>query len=463
LLSFGSARSLPAAVRDNIDGFVTERMAAWSTPGLSLIIVEGDEVIYSRGYGFADLERERLMTENTPVVLGSTTKAMTTLAVMQLVEAGKVELDAPVTRYLLWFGIADARGADITVRHILSHSSGFPWGDLFSGRADQEEELEAYVRSLADVTLEAAPGSRYGYSNDTFTIAGLIVQTVSGMAYEDYMYKNVFGPLEMNRTTFDVALAESWGLAQGYRNEYGVAAPYSVPFTDSENPAGKVMTSSAELGNYFIMLLNGGRFGGARIVSEASLAEMWTPVVPVEEGISYGMAWYLVDVGAMRFVSHPGSVRTSGSRFVLVPEARLGVGVLSNISRPLDPRNEVAESVALATLLFGDAPLRAPPAREAPASYVADPAAWREVVGVYASAAGPVRIFLEGDRLLGTVYGYSFELEPHGDLAFTVRSDFARLDGADLTFQAADPTVQSWLAGDDRLLLLGQLFAFKSE
>jgi CubicO group peptidase (beta-lactamase class C family) len=465
LLSLAGARTLPPAVAAHIDGFVTERMAAWDTPGMSLLVVLDDEVVYSRGYGFADREAERPMTEDTLVVLGSTTKAMTALAVMQLVEAGRIELDAPVTRYLPWFRTADGRGGEITVRHLMSHSSGFPWGILFTGRESYPAEMEAYVRWLSRVRLEAAPGERYGYSNDTFVILGLIVQEVSGMAYETYMYENVFGPLEMNRTTFDIPTAEARGLARGYRNEYGVAKPFDVPFVPSENAAGKLMTSVSDLGNYFLMLLGRGRFGDHRLISEASLEEMWTPVVPVDDHTSYCLAWYSIEAGPIDFVSHPGSVRNSGSRFILAPEARLGVGVLSNISRPLDPRNEVAEGVAVATLLFGDHPLEtaAPPADAS----AMDPAALDKldeldrIVGEYGSAAGPVRIFREGMELLGWVYGQEFELHPYRENAFILRSDFSRLDGLVLEYQPADRSAQAWLAGNDGLALMGQWFAFR--
>ncbi|CAN5537291.1 N/A [soil metagenome] len=453
--------SLPTEVASHLDAFVLERMAAWATPGLSLVVVLEGEVVLSRGYGVADLVTGEPMSEDTLVMLGSTTKAMTALAVMQLAEAGKLELDAPVTRYLPWFGVADPRGADITLRHLLSHSSGFPWGTLFTGR-EQQEELAAYVRSLAGVRLEAGPGERYGYSNDTFTILGLIVQEVAGVPYESYMQDNVFGPLGMTRTTFDMALAERRGLAAGHRNEYGAAAPYSLPYTDSENPAGKLMTSSSDLGNYLIMLLGGGVFRGTRVLSERSLAEMWTPVVPADDGLSYGLAWYIGDFGATGFVTHPGSTGTSGSRFTLVPGAGLGVGVISNVSRPSDPREEITWSITLATLLFGDAPFEAPPTPE-PVPLMIDPAVRAALVGEYGSAAGPVRIFEEGDRLLGSVAGYDFALEPMSDSLFVLRSDAERLDGLTLEFLPANPRAQDWLAGDDRLALMGQWFAFRSE
>ena len=457
--SVAAGGSLPKAVEDHLDDFVAGRMEAWDTPGLSLVVVREGEVALARGYGFADREAGLAMTEETLVMLGSTTKAMTALAVMQLVEVGPIELGAPVTRYLPWFVTPEGHEHDITVRQLLSHTSGYPWGLLFSGH-DYPRELEDYVRWLGRVRLATEPGARFGYSNDTFVVLGLIVERVSEMSYQDYMHQNLFEPLAMTRTTFELEVAEQRGLARGYRNDSGVAVPFDIGFAPSERPAGKLMTSALELGNYFTMLLAGGRFQGGEVISEGALKQMWTPVVSVDEEVSYGLAWYLSDAGGLKLVSHPGSVRNSGSRFVLVPEASLAVGVMSNISRPLDPRNEVAESITVATLLFGDYPLDAP-GPPSFAMYSGDGEVWSDVVGEYSSAAGPVTIFAEEGRLVGTVYGHRFGLDPTGEATFKVRSEFAPLDGLELEFQPADPGEASWRAGSDRLALLGQWFAFK--
>jgi CubicO group peptidase (beta-lactamase class C family) len=454
--------SLPDAVADHVDAFVLGRMQAWDTPGMSLVIVRHGEVVVSRGYGYADREAFRPMTEETLLMLGSTAKALTALAVMQLVERGAIELDAPVTRYVPWFSTPGGREHDITVRHLLSHSSGYPWGILFTGRC-YPAEIEDYVRWLASVRLEAAPGTRFGYSNDTFVVLGLIIEQVTDTAYEAYMHEHVLGPLRMTRTTFDVEVAEARGLALGYRNQAGRVVPFDSTCHRSERPAGKLMTSAAELANYFMMLLDGGHFEGRDLITAGSLEQMWTPVVPVADtGEWYGLAWYLGDIGGMRLLSHPGSVQNSGSRFILVPEASLAVGVMSNISRPLDPRHEVSESVTVATLLFGEDAIEAPASRVS-STVERDDDVRDAIVGEYSSAAGPVRIVRDRDALVGTVYGHRFELQAVGDATFLVRSEFDRLDGLELEFQAADPSVGAWLRGSDRLALLGRWFAFRSE
>jgi CubicO group peptidase (beta-lactamase class C family) len=117
---------LPTALSSKIDAFVQERMTMGKLPGLSLAIVKDGQVAYTKGYGLANLEQKIAMTERTRVAVGSTTKGMTALAVMQLVEQHKLDLDARVTKYVPWFKVDDPRGVNITLRHLLAHTSGLP-------------------------------------------------------------------------------------------------------------------------------------------------------------------------------------------------------------------------------------------------------------------------------------------------------------------------------------------------
>src|SRR5215212_1788343 len=187
------------ATHDRVDGYVQERMAAWSIPGLALAIVEDGGVSLTRGHGLADREQVRPMTPQTPVALGSTTKPLTATAMMQLAEAGAVELDAPVTRYLPWFTLDDPRAASITVRQLLSNTSGIPASASLDGY-QEPDALERRVRLLEWEKLRAAPGERFEYANDGFNTAGLIVQAVAGMPYEQAVAEKILQPLKMTRS-----------------------------------------------------------------------------------------------------------------------------------------------------------------------------------------------------------------------------------------------------------------------
>ena len=277
------------------------------------------------------------------------------------------------------------------------------------------------------------------------------------------MEANVLTPLRMTSATFDAEVARERGLARGYHVPWRSAEPLDVAFVRSERPAGTLMASAAELARYLRMLLGGGRFEGRSILSADSLHTMWTPVVPVDgSGLSYGLGWYLDTVAGLQLVWHLGSVRNSGSHVVLVPEAGVAIAVASNVSRPLDPRREVAESVAAAALVFGDAPL-APPRSVVLTPTQATDDLLRALPGVYASAAGPVVVTERDGTLVGSVDGHAFELESAGGTTFLLRSATERLDGLELAFRAADPGSGDPLAATDRLTLMGLWFAFRSE
>ena len=183
-----------------IERFVQEEMAAQRIPGLALGIVRGDQIAYLRGFGKAD-DSGRTVTPQTPFIIGSLSKSVTALAIMQLVEAGKVDLDAPVQRYLPWFRVADEEAsAQITVRHLLNQTSGLSTktGRSYQGNGDTSDAaLENAVRKLSGAELTAPVGETHQYSTINYSVFGLIVQAVAGRSYESYVQTEIFDPLQM--------------------------------------------------------------------------------------------------------------------------------------------------------------------------------------------------------------------------------------------------------------------------
>jgi CubicO group peptidase (beta-lactamase class C family) len=161
-----------------IESFVRDEMAAQRVPGLALGIVEGDRIAYIRGFGKAD-DSGRAVTPKTPFIIGSVAKSFTALAIMQLVEANKIDLDAPVQRYLPWFRVADERASnEITVRNLLNHTSGISTktGRSYQGNGDTSDTaLEQAVRKLKSAELTAPVGSKHQYSTINYAVLGLIV------------------------------------------------------------------------------------------------------------------------------------------------------------------------------------------------------------------------------------------------------------------------------------------------
>src|SRR3954452_2449341 len=163
-----AAQAADTAAR--VDSYLRGQLPHLRTPGFALVVVQGDQVIISRGYGLADRETGTPMSQDTPVQIGSTTKGMIAMALMQLVEEGLVDLDAPVAHYLPDFRMDDERAAAITVRQVLSHTSGIPASTSDGGLRDARA-LAGEVADLADIKLRFAPGTGYEYANAGYAIA----------------------------------------------------------------------------------------------------------------------------------------------------------------------------------------------------------------------------------------------------------------------------------------------------
>jgi len=219
-----------------IDAYVTARMKDLRIPGVAIGIVKDDQILYLRGFGVAD-PYGRLVTPQTPFRLASVSKTITTLAIMQLVEAGKIELDAPVQRYLPWFRVrvepmpGQDESSTITVRHLLYHTSGIPQSagnDNFFNGDLSDAALENNVRQLTRVALNRPVGTTYQYANLNYEVLGLIVQAVSGQSYEAYIQEHLFTPLSIHGSFTSQDEARAHGLATGYRQWFGFPVPTSL-------------------------------------------------------------------------------------------------------------------------------------------------------------------------------------------------------------------------------------------
>jgi CubicO group peptidase (beta-lactamase class C family) len=352
-----------------IENFVRDEMAAQRVPGLALGIVDGDQISYVRGFGTADDDGTEV-TPRTPFIIGSVSKSLTALAVMQLVEANRIELDAPVQRYLPWFRVADEKAsAEITVRHLLNHTSGISTktGRTYQGDGDTSDTaLEQAVRKLEDVELSAAVGSKHQYSTINYSVLGLIVQTVTGRSYEDYVQAKIFDPLQMRHSYTSETAAKPAGLATGHNYVFGRPREADLPYNRGLVPAGFLISSGEDMTHYLISQLNGGRYEGTSVLSPEGISELHRPAVETSEAdTSYGMGWFIGPVNDIPAVHHQGEVFNFHSNVVLIPQSRTGVVVLMNAENSLDlftsgRMGTIADGVS--SLLEGQEP-PSPPSR----------------------------------------------------------------------------------------------------
>jgi CubicO group peptidase (beta-lactamase class C family) len=321
-----------------IDGYIERQLRRLHMPGAALAIVEGERIVHMRGFGRARPGGET-PTPQTPFFIGSLTKSFTALAVMQLVEGGKVALDAPVQRYLPWFRVADLHAsAQMTVRHLLNQTSGLPASAGEIPLTDYDagpDAAERQAQALAALDLPRVPGAAFEYSNANYNLLGLIIAAVGGEPYADYVQTHILTPLGMNRTYTAAARAQRNGLAVGHRYWFSwpVAAP-DLPIPHGSLAGGMLIATAEDMARWLIAQLNGGRYGGAQILSSAGIDTMQRGAAEVHAmGMAlgrYAMGWYSDRMGGAQLLWHGGTLPHFGAYMALLPEQKRGVVLLFN-------------------------------------------------------------------------------------------------------------------------------------
>jgi CubicO group peptidase (beta-lactamase class C family) len=327
----------------DIDTYVEEQMHHLSIPGVSMAIVEGDRLVHYRGFGRAQPDGEA-PTLQTTFFIGSVTKSITALAIMQLVEAGKVELDAPVQRYLPWFRVADYEAStQITVQHLLNHTSGLSMvqGQQILSELDEgPDAMVSQLRALSTVRLSHPVGQVFAYNNTNYNLLGLIIEATSSDSYSNYVQEHIFKPLAMRHSYFSKTVAQQNNLAMGHRYWFGFPIPTpNLPQPIGSLPSGQLISCAEDLAHFLIAQLNGGRYGNVQILSEAGIDAMHRGSVEmIEMGLSigkYGMGWESRVEGNTTLVSHSGIVPEFGAFAGLIPDQKKGIILLYNVNHAL--------------------------------------------------------------------------------------------------------------------------------
>lgn len=326
---------------------IEEAMHEAQVPGLAISIVRGEGVIYGRGFGVTSVEEGGIaVTPRTLFRIGSLTKPLTGTAVMRLVDDGEIELDRPVRRYLPWFVVSDPSASErITIRMLLTHTSGLPHDHQPFGRRNPEA-LEARVRhEVPRYALVAAPGTTYSYSNTGIHVLAHVAEVVTGKLYPELMRDLVLAPLAMNRTTFDPTIAMTYPHALSHGLDEG--GSLRVEHRYAENAAnyasGQAISTVLDLSNFAMMQMHHGVFGGQLVLSEAAVQEMHRPHGPRPSGEgNYGLTFGLRTFKGIMRVSHGGAITNFGATLDMAPEQ--GVAVVATYNR-LDQRFRIGAIV----------------------------------------------------------------------------------------------------------------------
>ena len=336
----------------NIDRVVAElepeiqrTLLAGNIPSASIALISGDRVIWTNAYGYSNLWARTPATPETVYLIGSTFKAMSTMALLQQMEQGKFKLDDPVNKYLTDFKI---QGEDpqhpITFRHLLTHTSGLPgdfggfpvWGDTVP------PPLNEYLSKSLKVTRP--PLARVEYSNMAFTLVGYLVQKFSGVPYKQYIQEHIWGPLEMNSTAFEPRPDMEERLAIPYVVDEKTGSQIgTVRLKASVWPAGIVYGTVLNQANWLITNLNGGVFKDKRLISPQTMDQMFTRQYDQFKGgiegiwgnetAGFGLTWWTEVRDGDRYIAHSGSVPGYTAFLLGNRDRKLGFAILTNGNR----------------------------------------------------------------------------------------------------------------------------------
>jgi CubicO group peptidase (beta-lactamase class C family) len=309
----------------------------------AVLVARGDDVILSKGYGFANVEWNVPNTPSTKFRLGSVTKQFTAAAILKLAEQGKLKLEDTVKQH--W---ADAPAAwdAITIQHLLTHTSGIPnftndpeYQRTWKFAPSPPAKTIGYFR---DEPLDFAPGERMSYSNSGYVLLGFLVEHVSGQSYAEYLSDHVFEPLGMNDSGYDLNATIIPNRAAGYMVAVGDGGLRNAPYIDMTIPhgAGALYSTTEDL-----LRWTQGLFGG-RLLSAASLEKMTTPVMN-----NYAFGLVVGNPGGRKAIEHNGGIEGFNTHLTFYPDSKITVAVLANVNGP------AADQLAgqLGQLAHGDA------------------------------------------------------------------------------------------------------------
>lgn len=327
------------AIAQDLDAFVTRRMADLQVPGTAVGVVLNDEE-YAAGFGVTNLDHPLPVDTRTLFQIGSTTKTVTATALMRLVEQGKVDLESPVRTYIPDFRVADTKvSEEVLIRHLVTHTAGW-FGDDFTDTGRGDDALAAYVTEMADLPQIAPLGRFFSYNNAALSVVGRVIEVVNDQPYEDVVKEQVFAPLGMEHSYFfpEQLMTQAFTAGHAAPPDDPHGAPQVVPawsFPRAVNPAGGIVSSVEDELRYARFHLGTGPTPGTELLSAESRAAMQAPHGPGGSlGLysldGFGVTWMLATLGGKRVLLHGGSTNGQQSAFLLLPDDGFGITVLTN-------------------------------------------------------------------------------------------------------------------------------------
>ena len=331
-----NAQTLPAAKIEKIEAAITAWMTQNKAPALSVAIVTDNQIRWSKGYGLADVENSVPAKADTAYRLASIAKSITAVAVMQLVERGKLDLNAPINKYCAAYpekqALKDApdKQFSITVRQLLVHQSGIRHNKLDEVLTTKHyNSISEAIGSFKDDPLVVEPETKYSYSTPGYTLLGCAIETASGMSYIDYLRENIFKPAGMTRTFVDDVYAIIPNRARGYRKtQAGEIQNAPLHDTSIKVPGGGLVTTVEDLARFAIAINTN------KLVKPETLAQMWTkPKTSDGKEQGYAMGFLINDREGLLRVFNDGSQAGTRTYLFLMPRQKFAIALMTNLER----------------------------------------------------------------------------------------------------------------------------------
>lgn len=353
-----------AEIAEALRTFIQREMAAKQLRAVSIAIVDDQETVWAQGFGMADPQLKEPATAETVYRIGSVSKLFTDIGIMQLVERGELNLDAPITDYLPEFRPRNPFGTPITLRQLMSHRSGLlrepPVGNYFS---PSEPSLASTVSSLNATELVFAPKTHTKYSNAAIAVVGYLLEARSRQPFAAYLKREVLGPLGMQHSSFEPEPGIIGNLARAEMWTYDGRTFEAPTFQLGMAPAGSMYSTVRDLGRFVSVLLARGKNENGPLLKPATLDEMWSPQFPNPGGREFGLGFVVSALENHRMVGHGGAIYGFATTLNFLPEDKLGVVVTAT----KDVANAVTDRIAAEALRLilaqrAGKPLTLPPA-----------------------------------------------------------------------------------------------------
>lgn len=379
-------------VRTEAASIVREEMARSPVPGVSIGVASGDEE-WTAGFGVTSVEHPLAVDADTLFQIGSITKTFLGTLVMRLVDEGTLDLDVPVRRWVPELRLRDEdAAARVTLRHLLTHRAGW-FGDHFADFGDNDDALERYVASMAELEQQTPLGAEFAYNNAAFGLAGRVVEAVTDLPIETVMRERLLAPLGLERTFFFASEVITHRVASGH-NVFDegpqVVRPWAIP--RASNCVGGIVSSVPDLLRYARFHMGDGTTAdGTRYLSSAAMDLMRSPLAPAGLGQHRGIGWTVQDSGGVRIIGHGGATFGQQALLWIAPARSFALAMLTNTNQATQIQNRV-------TRWSWERYLGVPPSVPEPRTHTAAEA--QGVAGTYRNPSSELRIALEDGGLV---------------------------------------------------------------